>query len=113
MYSRGCIGVGTEINRFDYIKGAYRFLKPSETTYRDGFDTLGNPSHATFSLEDDSRYIVILVSTQSVAGNSPGLAFYVTFEMNIEFQTTDPWPESYQSNTSFLESTKTLFIFMM
>jgi hypothetical protein len=97
-----------DISRRKFKNGCYAFLKPSNPTdlnYRDGsgFDALSNPTHASFPLEDGSRYLVMLLVTQASGGVSTGLDFYVSFEMNLEFQTTDPWPECHLSNSSYQE----------
>lgn len=91
----------------DYKVGMYTFLKPSdidELSYHN-YTTIanGNCMHASFPLDTDFRYTIIILISEVSSGTSPGEEFLLSLNWDIEYQTSDLWLETHLCSQSYFQ----------
>jgi hypothetical protein len=102
----------TNYSEKDFMVGLYAFLKPadiSELAMRANCSLDGTvPSKCAFDLRDGFRYIAIVLNSDVVGAVSPGMEFLLTFNWDIEYQTSDQWFETHAAPGYYMDTVRAL-----
>jgi hypothetical protein len=106
------------VGEFDerlFTKGMYTYLRPSSldelsmVSYA-RFDNLSTlvPSELGFPLDNNYRYVAMLLITDVVGAVAPGLEFLRTSNWDLEYQTPDQWYEDHRPPGTYFDAVEAL-----
>jgi hypothetical protein len=106
------------VGEFDerlFTKGMYTYLRPSSldelsmVSYAK-FDSLSTlvPSELGFPLDNNFRYVVMLLTTDVVGAVAPGLEYLRTSNWDLEYQTPDQWFEDHRPPGTYFDAVEAL-----